>query len=199
MAPAHPQSRLCPACVLARQCGSFCWSNLTLHPWVQVRDIPAIVFGTIDHRIDTTFFKYAPDWLKVGAASECLCRRAHKQPSPAIFTGHSFPAACSPSHRPWLELGCCFTGPPWPGSAGCGVLLRLSESRIWWLTCCHCSCLAAQGVSCRVLGAAVAHGLCQMYACPCVCWLYLHGCLCAVPNPHLAAGEGAEAGQVWSG
>eukprot|EP00891_Asterochloris_glomerata_P001750 jgi/Astpho2/1750/Aster-04171 len=31
---------------------------------VLVRDIPAIVFGTIDHRIDTTFFKYAPDWLK---------------------------------------------------------------------------------------------------------------------------------------
>lgn len=96
MAPAHPQSCLCPACVLARQCGSFCWSFLTLHPWVQVRDIPAIVFGTIDHRIDTTFFKYAPDWLKVGAASECLCRTAHKQPSPAIFIGHSFPAASPP-------------------------------------------------------------------------------------------------------
>ena len=54
--------------MLARQCGRFCWSHLMLHPCVQVRDIPAIVFGTIDHRIDTTFFKYAPDWLKVGAA-----------------------------------------------------------------------------------------------------------------------------------
>ena len=66
--------------MLARQFGSFCWSYLMLHPCVQVRDIPAIVFGTIDHRIDTTFFKYAPDWLKVDAATTCLGSRAHELP-----------------------------------------------------------------------------------------------------------------------
>ena len=82
--------------MLARRCGHFCWSYMMLHPCVQVRDIPAIVFGTIDHRIDTTFFKYAPDWLKVDAAITCLCSRAHDQLSHNVFTRHSFSTACFP-------------------------------------------------------------------------------------------------------